>query len=136
MDKCDFRWRGAIAGGGERSQVDASDRRWRGAIAGGGERSQVEGSDRKWRGAIAGGGELWKVEGSDRKWMRAIAGGGERSQVEEGDNGLDKTSKTPVTAVVSEGCTIEQARKSLQINTERDTGIERGIGQRASKKDA
>ena len=69
----------------------------------------------------------------------AIAGGWERSQVEEGDNGLDKTSKTPVTAVVSEGCTIEQARKSLQINTERDTGdggIERGIGQRASKKDA
>ena len=59
--------------------------------------------------------------------------------MEEGDNGLDKTSKTPVTAVVSEGCTIEQARKSLQINTERDTGdggIELGIGQRASKKDA
>jgi hypothetical protein len=56
--------------------------------------------------------------------------------VEEGDNGLDKTSKTPVTAVVSEVCTIEQARKSLQINTERDTGdcgIEREIGQRASK---
>ena len=41
----DQRWRGAI------------DRRRRGAIAGGGERSEVEGSDRRRRGAIAGGGE-------------------------------------------------------------------------------
>jgi hypothetical protein len=59
------RWRGAIAGslrlGGERSQVpvEVSDRTWRGAIAHGGERSQVEGP-----GAIAGGGEpersLWR----------------------------------------------------------------------------
>ena len=49
------------------------------------------------------------------------------------------TEVTPVTSVVSEGWTIEQARKSLQINTERDTCygvVERGIGQRAGKKDA
>jgi hypothetical protein len=47
--------RRAIAGGGGRSQVEASERRWRRAIAGGGERPQVEGSDRRWRRASAGG---------------------------------------------------------------------------------
>ena len=34
----------AVAGGGERSQVEGSGRRWRGAVSGEGERSQVEGS--------------------------------------------------------------------------------------------
>jgi hypothetical protein len=55
----DSRWRGAIAGAGERSQVEGSDRRWKGAIAGAEERSQVQGSDRWWRlrGAITGGRE-------------------------------------------------------------------------------
>ena len=38
--------RGAVSGGGERSQVKGSGLRWRGAVSGGGERSQVEGSDR------------------------------------------------------------------------------------------
>ena len=46
---------------------------------------------------------------------------------------MEKTTEvTPETSVVSEGWTIEQARKSLQIKTELDTGdggIERGIGQ-------
>ena len=93
-------WRGAIAGGGERSLVEGSDRRWkqlqversdrrrRGAIAGGEERSLVERKDCRWRvafsdrrgrsqeeGVIAGGGER----------CSAIAGGGERSLVEGSD---------------------------------------------------
>ena len=42
--------KGAIAGGGEWSQVEGSYHWWRG-------RSQVEGSGLRWRGAIAGGGE-------------------------------------------------------------------------------
>jgi hypothetical protein len=46
------RWRGAIAGGGEQSQVEGSNRRLRGAIAGGRERSQLEGSNRRWRVAL------------------------------------------------------------------------------------
>ena len=29
--------------------VESSDRRWRGAISGGGERSQVEASDHRWK---------------------------------------------------------------------------------------
>ena len=107
MEGTDRRWRGAIADGGERSQVEGSDHwcqsgggersqaegsglRSRGAIAGGGERrgaiaggaeserSQVEGSDRRWRGAIAGG-------GSDRRWRGAITGGDELLQVEGSD---------------------------------------------------
>ena len=48
------RRRGAIAGGGERSEVEGSDQRWREAIADGGKRSEVEGSDRRWREAIRG----------------------------------------------------------------------------------
>ena len=55
--------RGAIAGGGKRSQMEGS------AIAGERERTLVEGSDRRWRGAIAGG----------RERRGTIAGGGERS---------------------------------------------------------
>ena len=51
--------RGAIAGRGERSQVERSDRCWMGAILGGGEWSQVEG-------AIADGGGRSQVEGSNR----------------------------------------------------------------------
>ena len=43
MKKCIRRWRGAIEGGGERSQVEGRYRWWRGAIAGGGERSQERG---------------------------------------------------------------------------------------------
>jgi hypothetical protein len=50
---------------------------------------------------------------------------------------VEKTTEvTPVTSLVSEGWTIEQARKSLQINTELDTGdggIERGIGQKSKQ---
>jgi hypothetical protein len=38
--------------------MEESDRRWRGAIAGGGKRSQVEGSHHRWRGVIAGGGNF------------------------------------------------------------------------------
>ena len=48
MDRANRRWRGAIAGGEERSQVE-----------------QVEGSERKWREAIAGAG--LQVEGIDRR---------------------------------------------------------------------
>ena len=64
-------WRGAVSGGGQQFKVDGSDRwwsglRWRGGIAGGGERSLVEWRDRWWRGAIAGGVERSQVEGSDR----------------------------------------------------------------------
>ena len=62
-----LRWRGAVSGEGERSQVEGTDRRWRGAIADGGERSQVEGSDRWWRGAVSGGGERSMVEGSGKR---------------------------------------------------------------------
>ena len=47
MEGRDRRWRGAIAGEGERSQVEGSDRRWRGR-----ERSQGKGRDRRWRGGI------------------------------------------------------------------------------------
>ena len=41
MEGSGLRWRGAIADGGERSQVEGSGLRWRGEIADGGERSQV-----------------------------------------------------------------------------------------------
>ena len=82
VEKRVSRWRGAIAGGGERSQVEGSDRRWRGAMAGK-EVSYLEGSGLRWRGAVSGGGENsqvkgavsdegeWShVEGSDRRWRR------------------------------------------------------------------
>ena len=87
-------WRGAIAGGGERSLAEGSagerslvegrGLRWSGAIAGGGEQCHVEGSDSRLRGAISGGGERSQVEGSNysRGWRGAVAGGGERSLVE------------------------------------------------------
>ena len=90
--------------------MEGSDRRRRGAIAGGGERSQVEG-------------ERPQVDESDGRWRRVTACG-------EDNRGYTGTS------VVSEGWTIEQARKSLQINTELDTGdggIERGIGQKSKQ---
>ena len=37
--------------------MEGSDRRWRGAVAGGGERSRVEGSGLRWRELVSGGGE-------------------------------------------------------------------------------
>ena len=49
MEGSSLWWRGAIAGGGDWSQV-------KGAIAGGGEQSQVERSDCRWYGKFAGGG--------------------------------------------------------------------------------
>ena len=63
MEKRVSRWRGAIAGGGERSQVEGSDGRAGigvGTVSSGGtggERSLVVGCCLRWRGAIAGGGE-------------------------------------------------------------------------------
>ena len=77
MEGSGLRWRGAVAGGEERSQV-GSDRRWRGAIPGGVERSLVVGSGLRWRGAE----ERSLVEASDRWWRGAVSGGGERSLVE------------------------------------------------------
>ena len=41
-------WRGAVPGGGKRSQVERNDRWRREAIVGEGERSQVEGSGLRW----------------------------------------------------------------------------------------
>ena len=71
------KWSGAIAGGGEVSQVEESGLRWRGAVSGGEERSQVERSGLRWRGAIAGGGERSQVEGSGLRWEGAVLGRGE-----------------------------------------------------------
>ena len=76
MEKSGLRW-GAIAGGGERFQVEWNDRWWWGAVSGGGERK----NDRWWRRAIAGGGERSQVEVSDRWLTGAVAGRGEQSQV-------------------------------------------------------
>ena len=79
-------WRGAIAGGGEVSQVKGRWRqvekrvsRWReavSAIAGGGEQLQVEEKCLTLRGAVSGGLELSHVEGSDRRWRGAVSGEG------------------------------------------------------------
>ena len=77
------RWRGAISGGGERSQVEKSERWWRGAVSGGGERSLVEGSGLRWRGAVSGAKQS-QVQGSGLRW-RELAGGEELS--EEGSGG-------------------------------------------------
>ena len=81
----------AITGGGEQSQ-ERRDQWWKRAIAGRGQRRQVEesegerqqgeGSDCRWRGAIAGGGEQSQVEGSDSRRRGAITGGRVLSQVE------------------------------------------------------
>ena len=79
-----------MVSGGERWQVEGSycsnrrGRGWRGAIAGGEERSPVERSDRRLMGAIAGGEELSQDEKSDCRWkgLGAIDSGGKRSQVE------------------------------------------------------
>ena len=64
--------RGAVSGS-KQSQVEGSDLRWRGALSGGGERSQVDGGERSqegsgltWMGAIAGAEERSQVGGSDR----------------------------------------------------------------------
>ena len=62
VEEHDLRWRGAVSGGGERSQVEESDSDlwWRDAVSGGGdrgERSQVEVSGRRRRGEISGRGE-------------------------------------------------------------------------------
>ena len=51
---------------GERSEVMKRYCRWRGAIADGGEQSEVEGSD-SWRKEIADGGGRSQVEGSDSR---------------------------------------------------------------------
>ena len=84
--------RGAISGGGERSQPEGSDlgAMWRIAISGGSclrRRYAVSGGGERTerRGAISGEGEHSQVdsEGSVRWFKRAISGGGERSQVEE-----------------------------------------------------
>ena len=96
VERSDPRWRGAIPGGGERSQVESSDRRWRGAIAGGEERSQVDGSDRRWRGVIVGEGERSQVEGSDRRWREAIAGGRSDCRWREALAGGEKLSQPQV----------------------------------------
>ena len=56
--------RGAVSGGGERSQMEESDRWWREVVSDGGEQSQVEGIGFRWRGAVSGGGELSQVEGT------------------------------------------------------------------------
>jgi hypothetical protein len=72
VEESDCRWRRAISGGGEQSQVEGSDRR-------GGEGPQVEWSDRRWRRVIAGGGERLQVEGSDRRMRRVTASGGKLS---------------------------------------------------------
>ena len=90
MEGSGLRWRVAILGGGERSQLEGSDRRR--------EQCQVEGSDRCWgraEGSDVGGGELSLVEGGGlRMWgviarreeqllvEGAVSGGGEQSLVE------------------------------------------------------
>ena len=48
--------------------MEGSNRRWIGAIAGGGDQSQVEESNRRWVGAITDGGDQWQVEGSNSRW--------------------------------------------------------------------
>ena len=68
--------RGAVSGGGERSQVEG---------AGEGELILVERSGLRWRGAVSDGRERSLVEGSGLRWMGAISDGGERSQVEGSD---------------------------------------------------
>ena len=72
MEGSNHMWRGAIAGGEERSLVEGSDRRqgWRVAIT----------TIYQWRGEISGGAERASVDESDRRWMGAM--GGERSLVE------------------------------------------------------
>ena len=42
MEESCLRWRGAVSGGEERSQVEWSGLRWRGAVLDGGKLSQVE----------------------------------------------------------------------------------------------
>ena len=45
----EVRWREAIKGGGELSEVEGSSQRWRGTLEGGGEQSEVEGRSQRWR---------------------------------------------------------------------------------------
>ena len=53
MEQRKLRWKAEIESGEERSPLaEWGGRRWRGAIAGGGERSQVEGSDRRRTGRL------------------------------------------------------------------------------------
>ena len=52
----EVRWREAIKGGGELSEVEGSSQRWRGTLEGGGEQSEVDGRDQRRRGVIRGGG--------------------------------------------------------------------------------
>ena len=54
----------------ERAEVDASYERWRGAIRGGGKRSEVEGTIRV-------GGDPSEVGASNQRWRGAIRFGGE-----------------------------------------------------------
>ena len=63
--------RGAVLGGGKRSQVEGSGLRWK--------QSEVEGSDRWWRGAVSSEEERSQVEGSGLRWRGAITGGWEWS---------------------------------------------------------
>ena len=71
MEGSGLRWRRAIAGGGEQSQVE-------GPVSGGGNRSPVEGSGLKSRwNVVSGAGERSKVEGSGLRWRSAIAARGE-----------------------------------------------------------
>ena len=63
--------RGAVSGGGERSQVDGSGVWW-----------MVEGIIFMWVGGVAGREQRSYAEGSDRWWRAAVSGEGERSQVE------------------------------------------------------
>ena len=57
-----LRWRGAVSGGGERSQVERISLRWN--------HSLVEGSCLRWTpgGVVSGGGERSQVEGSCLRW--------------------------------------------------------------------
>ena len=49
-----------------------SCQRWREAVGGGREQSEVEGSDQKCRGAIRGAEERFEVKKSDQRWKEAI----------------------------------------------------------------
>ena len=139
MEGSDRRWRGAIAGEGEQSQVNGRDSRWREAsadgsdrrrreataggraIRGGGARPHVEGSDRRRRPAIAieaGGEEQPHVEGRNRRWRGEIAGGGERSKIRVVVEGSDLMGEVPLLVEESDlrwRCVVTCGRERPQV---------------------
>ena len=64
QERSDLRWRGAITGGLQQSQVEGRDLMCMEAISGGGVRLQLERSVRR-----------HKVYKSDRRWKGALSGG-------------------------------------------------------------